>query len=87
MKKETAFVEFCVESRNLKVELEIPLYISANELAVALNSAYDLGIDVFNSKQCCLKSERPIALLQGEKELEKYGIRNGSIIYFTEQES
>lgn len=84
MKKETAVVEFCMEKRNLKVDLEIPLYISANELVVALNNAYQLGIDTTNTKQCYLKAERPIAFLQGERELEKFGIRNGSVIYFTE---
>ncbi len=84
MKKETVIVEFCIEKRNMKVELEIPLFISANELVHALNEAYELGIDTSNSKECYLKAERPIAFLQGERELEKYGIRNGSIIYFTE---
>lgn len=84
MKKETAVVEFCMEKRREKVDLEIPLYISANELVNALNSAYKLGINTADSHHCYLKAERPIAFLQGERELKKFGIRDGSVIYFTE---
>lgn len=84
MGKETVRVEFYMVKRNQKVDLEIPLYISANELVIALNKAYKLDIDVTNARKCYLKAERPIALLHGNRELEKFGIRNGSIIYFTE---
>lgn len=84
MSKETAIVEFCIEKRNVKVDLEIPLYISANELVTALNTAYKLGIDVTDAKQCYLKAERPIVLLHGNRELHTFGIRDGSVIYYTE---
>lgn len=84
MEKETAVVEFCMEKRHQTVDLEIPLYISANELVNALNYAYKLGIDTTNTKHCYLKAERPIAFLQGDRELNKFGIRDGSVIYFTE---
>ena len=33
-----------------------------------------------------LKSENPIALLKGNKSLSEFGLRNGSIINYTEQE-
>ena len=33
---------------------------------------------------CYLKSENPIALLRGNKTLAEYGIRNGTLINFTE---
>lgn len=70
--------------RNLKVDVEVPLFISANELVIALNAAYDLGIDISDVKRCYLKAENPIAFLKGNKTLVEYGIRNGTIINFTD---
>lgn len=67
-----------------QVDLEIPLDISANDLVIALNSAYDLGIDTSDVKNCYLKAENPIALLKGNKLLSDYGIRNATVINFTE---
>ena len=79
-----AIIIFNILKRNYTVDLEIPLDISANELVVALNSAYDLGIDASDVKNCYLKAENPIALLKGNKQLIDYGVRNGTIINFTE---
>ena len=64
--------------------MEVPLSISANELVTALNTAYELGIDTSDIKNCYLKAENPIALLKGNKTLEEFGLRNGSIINYTE---
>ncbi len=77
-------VIFNMHKRSTSVDLEIPLEISANELVLALNTAYDLGIDTGNIKCCFLKSENPIALLKGGKTLRELGLHNGSIINFTE---
>ncbi|MCI6018246.1 MAG: EsaB/YukD family protein [Clostridiales bacterium] len=82
MDKDKAIVIFEMTKRKQRVDLEIPLYITAKELVYALNAAYDLKINVSDAKNCYLKSERPIALLRGNKTLAEYGIRNGSIIYF-----
>lgn len=79
-----ADVIFRVYKRSLETDLEIPLNITANDLVIALNQAYDLGIDVYDIKNCYLKSENPIALLKGNKRLSEYGIHNGTIIQFTE---
>lgn len=79
-----AVIIFNITKRNFSVDLEVPLDISANELVVALNSAYDLGIDVSDVKSCYLKAENPIALLKGNKKLSDYGVRNGTVINFTE---
>ena len=84
MSGDTAIIIFNIVKRNFTADLEVPLDISANELVVALNSAYQLGIDVTNIKDCFLKAENPIALLKGNKTLAEFGIRNGSIINFTE---
>lgn len=84
MDKETAIVIFNVVKRNFSVDLEIPLSITANDLVIALNEAYQLGIDTSDIKNCFLKAERPIALLKGNKTLAEFGIRNGSVISCTE---
>lgn len=79
-----AIVIFNIEKKNYRVDLEIPLDITANELVIALNAAYELGIDVSDVKNCYLKSENPIALLKGNRLLSEYGIRNGTVINYTE---
>ena len=84
MNRETAIIIFNHIKKNTSIDLEVPLNISANELVEALNTAYSLGIDVSDIKNCYLKAENPISLLKGNKTLAEYGIRNGSIINFTE---
>ena len=82
MNREKAIIIFNNTKRQQSIDLEIPLNISANDLVLALNSAYDLGIDVSSIKNCYLKAERPIALLKGNKSLKDFGVRNGTIIIF-----
>ena len=60
------------------------MFITANEVVNALSSAYSLDIDSSDIKNCYLKAENPIALLKGNKTLAEFGIRNGSVINFTE---
>lgn len=84
MKKETVIIVFKIVKKNYTADLEIPLDITANELVVALNAAYDLKIDVSDIKNCYLKAENPIMLLRGNRTLREYGVRNGTIISFTE---
>ncbi len=84
MAKDSAIIIFNIPQRKLTADLEVPLDITANELVVALNSAYELNIDTSDIKNCYLKAENPIALLKGKKTLAEFGIRNGSIINFTE---
>lgn len=84
MNNDTAIVILKIHKRNISVDLEIPLNISANELVSALNVAYDLNIDTSDIKNCYLKAENPIALLRGNKTLAEFGLRNGSIINYTE---
>lgn len=79
-----ALIILKLHKRNMQADLEIPLDITANDLIFALNTAYNLGIDTGNIKNCYLKIENPIALLHGNKALSKYGIRNGTIINFTD---
>ncbi len=84
MAKDTAIIIFNILNRGFTADLEVPLDISGNDLTIALNQAYQLGIDTADIKNCYLKAENPIALLRGNKTLKEYGIRNGSVINFTE---
>lgn len=79
-----AIVIFKNHKKQCEYDLEIPLDISANELVLALNAAFELGIDTTNVKNCYLQAEKPISLLKGNKTLSEYGIRNGTVINFTE---
>lgn len=79
-----AIIILRIHKRKFEVDLEVPLDISANELVSALNTAYDLGIDISDVKNCYLKAENPIALLKGNKLLSEFGVRNGTVINFTE---
>jgi len=84
MNNDTAIVIFNIKKRNFTVDLEVPLNISANELVNALNVAYELGINTTDIKNCYLKAENPITLLKGNKTLAEFGLRNGSVINYTE---
>jgi len=84
MGKDSITVRFCITKKKYSADLEIPLYITANDLVIALNTAYDLGIDISDIKNCYLKAENPIALLRGNKKLSEYELHDGSIINFTE---
>ena len=84
MAKESVTVIFQVHNRNQAFDVEIPLNITANELVIGLNAAYDLGIDTTNAKNCYLTAENPISLLKGNRLLSEYGLRNGTVIHFVE---
>ena len=84
MIRDKAVIIFNNVKLNTAVDIEIPLNITANELIVGLNVAYNLGIDMSDIKNCYLKAENPIALLRGNKTLAQFGIHNGSIINYTE---
>lgn len=84
MNKDYVTVTFNIVNKKISKDIEVPLFITANELVIALNNAYELGINVTDIKKCYLKSERPIALLKGNKSLAEFGVRNGTIIYYTE---
>ena len=84
MSKDNVTVVFSIINKGISKDLEVPLSITANELVIALNNAYSLGIDTTSIKNRYLKSENPIALLKGNKTLEEFGVRNGTVIYFTE---
>lgn len=69
-----------IHKLNKKIDIEIPLDITANDLILALNKAYNLNINTDNIMDVFLRTENPIALLRGNRTLEEYKIRDGSII-------
>mgnify|MGYP003310225868 CR=1 FL=1 len=81
---EKAIITLNIVNRSFTVDLEVPLSITANELVIALNSAYELNIDTSDMKNCYLKAEKPIILLRGNKTLEEFGVRDGTVINYTE---
>lgn len=63
-------------------DIEVPLDISASELCEAIFQKY-FPERYGDIRRYYLKSERPVALLRGEKTLREYGLRDGSIINIT----
>lgn len=81
---ERAIMIVKIFNRKEVYDIDVPLDISANDLVIALNEAFNLGIDTDNILNCYLKTESPTALIRGNKLLRDYGLRNGSIINITE---
>ena len=67
-------------NKNFQVDIATPLKITAKEFVIAVNEAFQLGIDTEDISKCYLRCENPIALLKGDTTLKDYGIHNGSII-------
>ena len=80
--QDNVIVEFYYDVDKCSQEIEIPLDISAQELVVALDKAFSLGMDIENLFECYLVAENPIAFLKGNKTLREFGIRNGSQIIY-----
>ena len=64
----------------MECDIEVPLDITAYELFVALNKAFDLNYEVSVKEDCFLCSESPISFLIGDNLLSDYGLRDGTII-------
>jgi uncharacterized ubiquitin-like protein YukD len=73
-----------IHKKCLKVDVEIPLDITVNELIIGLNEGFHLGLDISDLSKCYLKTENPIAFLKGNKCIVEYGLRNGTTINITE---
>lgn len=82
--KDTAIIIVYIKSKGITRDVEVPLDITANELVIGLNSAYELGIDINDIRNCYLKMENPIALMHGNKKLRDYGMHDCSVINITE---
>ena len=80
----TVIIKFNYLKKNISYDLEVPLDITTKDLVMALNNIFDLGIDTSNIRNCILKVENPVVLMRGNKLLGDYGLRNGSIINFSD---
>ena len=80
VKLEEVTMSLCIFSRNIKLDISVPLEISANELIIGLNEGFGLGMDTSDISKCFLRTESPIALIKGNKSLKEFGLRNGTII-------
>lgn len=74
---------FYWHAKNIMIDVEIPLEISANELIIGLNEGFKLGMDVSDLSKCHLKTENPVTLLKGNKMLKEYKLHNATIIHYT----
>lgn len=79
---DTAIVEFKDMIKGTETEIEIPLSITANDLILALNDTFSLGMNTDDIFSCYLVAENPIAFLRGNKTLQEFGLRNGSNIIY-----
>lgn len=61
-------------------DISIPLDISALELLIGLNEAYQLKYDRSRINEYSLRADNPICLLKGGRTLRSFGIMNGSEI-------
>ena len=82
MNQNKAIITVNLIMQNSSCDKEVPLDISANELCDAIFQKF-LPEQYNDMNQYYLKSERPIALLRGEKTLRNDGIRDGSVINIT----
>ncbi len=80
--EETAIVQFQNCGDKLWTDIEVPLGITANDLVLALNKTFNLGMDTDNIFSCHLVAENPIVFLRGNKTLKEFGIRNGTLITY-----
>ncbi len=81
---EKVIVTLVLEKKKIEMDIEIPTDITVRDLITALNEVFKLGINLDDVTKCHLQMENPIALLRGNKTLLSSGIREGSVIYYTE---
>lgn len=80
--EETWTMVFHWLKRNQEWDIEVPSFLTANELVYALNEGFGLGIDTTDIDQCYLKTTNPVALLKGKRPLAEYGLRHGTDLWF-----
>ena len=84
MNNDRIIVILHIHKKDLRIDVDIPLDITVNDLIIGLNEGFQLGLDVSDLSKCYLKTENPIAFLKGNKCIVEYGLRNGTTINITE---
>ena len=74
-------VEFHDGSRGLEYDLQIPDFLTGEELVATLTKVYDLPINIAQVDQLYMRAENPIALISGKWTLAEIGISDGTRIY------
>lgn len=80
MNDDKVIVILNIKRLSKKYDVEVPLYITANDLVKGLNTAFNLGINTENINECFLRCENSIVLLKGNKTLREFNLRNGTLI-------
>ena len=80
MNDDKVIVILNIKRLSKKYDVEVPLYITANDLVKGLNTAFNLGINTENINECFLLCLNPIVLLKGNKTLREFNLRNGTLI-------
>ena len=80
MNDDKVIVILHIKRLSKKYDVEVPLYITANDMIKRLNTAFNLGINTENINECFLRCENPIVLLKGNKTLREFNLRNGTLI-------
>ncbi len=75
-------IRFRNVKKNEEFDIEVPSDITANDLIYGLKKSFNLDINMDDPKQCYLRAENPIALIKGEVQLERLGLRDGSVIFY-----
>jgi len=86
MEKNTIVITVKIAKQKIEDDLEVPVSVTANDLVIALNNIYDLGLDTNNIADCFLKAENPIALLKGNRTLQEFGMHHGSRILINDRD-
>lgn len=78
--KESVVIVFDMNNGREKYDLDVPMDITANDLIIALNETFSLGINVSKIQSCYLKANNPIVLLKGNRTLREFGVIDGTIV-------
>jgi uncharacterized ubiquitin-like protein YukD len=78
--KERVVIVFDMNNSREKYDLDVPMDITANDLIIALNETFSLGINVSKIQSCYLKANNPIVLLKGNRTLREFGVIDGTIV-------
>ena len=78
--KERVVIVFDMNNGREKYDLDVPMDITANDLIIALNETFSLGINVSKIQSCYLKANNPIVLLKGNRTLREFGVIDGTIV-------
>ena len=72
------------DGRILK-DIEIPSTIGEFNNLKIIGNIYNLGMNTDDISSCYLRSENPVSLLRGTRNISDFGLHNASVIYFKQR--